>query len=71
MSTGGPGQLDERNRSHLPPTVPEQFVPLRTFGDEEDMAAAILSLAGPGGKYYNGNFVVTDGGRLGILPSTY
>ena len=40
-------------------------------GDEQDMAAAILYLAGVGGKYLNGNVIVVDGGRLGVQPAVY
>lgn len=44
---------------------------LRIFRNEEDIVVAILSLVGPGGKYYNSNFVVIDKGRLSILLLTY
>ncbi|KAH8654115.1 hypothetical protein BGZ60DRAFT_473254 [Tricladium varicosporioides] len=46
-------------------------VPLRRAGTEEDMAATILYMASKGGAYLNGNVLVTDGGRLSILPSSY
>ncbi|KAI1503154.1 hypothetical protein F5X99DRAFT_417351 [Biscogniauxia marginata] len=67
----GQGKLDENNRNHLSMPIPVQEVPLGKVGDEEDMAAAILFLAGKGGKYLNGNVVITDGGRLGISPAVY
>ncbi|KAI1203319.1 hypothetical protein F5X97DRAFT_341936 [Nemania serpens] len=67
----GPGKLDKTNRNHIPVAIPVQEIPLGHVGDEEDMAAAILFLAGAGGKYMNGNVVVTDGGRLGISPAVY
>ncbi|RDL40197.1 uncharacterized protein BP5553_00176 [Venustampulla echinocandica] len=50
---------------------PRSVIPLQRAGTEEDMAATILYLASKGGAYLNGNVVVTDGGRLCILPSTY
>jgi NAD(P)-dependent dehydrogenase (short-subunit alcohol dehydrogenase family) len=69
--SAGPGNLDENNRNKLPVQIPQSEIPLGTVGDEEDMAAAILYLAGKGGKYLNGNVVVVDGGRLGIGPAVY
>ncbi|CAJ2509289.1 Uu.00g143150.m01.CDS01 [Anthostomella pinea] len=67
----GTGKLDENNRNHIPMAIPVEEIPLGKVGDEEDIAAAILFLAGKGGKYMNGNVVVTDGGRLGIGPAVY
>ncbi|KAI8946742.1 hypothetical protein F4801DRAFT_563384 [Xylaria longipes] len=67
----GPGQLDANNRNHIPMAIPVEEIPLGKAGDEEDIAAAILFLAGKGGKYMNGNVVITDGGRLGIGPAVY
>lgn len=40
----------------------------RTNFGFQDMAGAILTLCGRGGAYYNGFVLVTDGGRLCILP---
>ncbi|KAF2972451.1 hypothetical protein GQX73_g1156 [Xylaria multiplex] len=67
----GKGHLDHTNRNHIPIAIPVEEIPMGHAGDEEDMATAILFLAGSGGKYMNGNVVVTDGGRLGISPATY
>ncbi|KAI1379226.1 hypothetical protein F4677DRAFT_442953 [Hypoxylon crocopeplum] len=67
----GQGKLDENNMNHIPMAIPVEEIPLEKAGDEEDMAAAILFLASKGGKYMNGNVVVTDGGRLGICPAVY
>ncbi|KAI1820378.1 hypothetical protein F4861DRAFT_71489 [Xylaria intraflava] len=67
----GPGKLDENNKNHIPMAIPPEEIPLGRVGDEEDIAAAILFLAGKGGKYMNGNVVVTDGGRLGVCPAVY
>lgn len=63
--------MDDNNRNHLPPVIPASEIPLQQPGDEQDMAAAILYLAGRGGKYLNGNVLVVDGGRLGIQPAVY
>lgn len=46
------------------------IVPEERPGDEGDMAGAILFLVSKAGAYINGNVLVTDGGRLGILPTT-
>ncbi|KAF4627035.1 hypothetical protein G7Y89_g11119 [Cudoniella acicularis] len=51
--------------------MPTSVVPLQRAGTAEDMGATILYLASKGGAYLNGNVLVTDGGRLSILPSTY
>ncbi|KAF2116322.1 short-chain dehydrogenase/reductase [Lophiotrema nucula] len=50
---------------------PKDFIPEQRAGDIEDMAGAILFLVGRAGAYVNGNVLVTDGGRLSIIPSTY
>ncbi|KAI1459622.1 NAD(P)-binding protein [Annulohypoxylon moriforme] len=47
------------------------FVPEQRFGDSEDMSGAIMFLVSRAGAYLNGNVLVNDGGRLGIMPSTY
>jgi NAD(P)-dependent dehydrogenase (short-subunit alcohol dehydrogenase family) len=46
-------------------------VPLQRAGSSEDMAGVILFLASRAGAYINGNVLVTDGGRLSIIPATY
>lgn len=35
------------------------------------MAGAILYLSGRAGSYTNGHILVTDGGRLSVMASTY
>ncbi|KAL5119645.1 hypothetical protein ACEQ8H_002491 [Pleosporales sp. CAS-2024a] len=49
----------------------KDFIPVERAGDVKDMAGAILFLAGRAGAYLNGNVLLTDGGRLSILPATY
>lgn len=46
-------------------------IPATRSGHEEDIAGVILWLCSKAGAYINGNVVVTDGGRLGVLPSSY
>jgi len=50
---------------------PKTFVPEQRPGKLEDMAGAILFVTSKAGEYLNGNVLVTDGGRLGVLPSSY
>ena len=50
---------------------PKSFVPEQRPGSVEDMAGAILYLTSRAGAYSNGSVIVTDGGRLSVLPSTY
>lgn len=45
--------------------------PLGRAGNTEDMAGCILWLASKAGAWIDGMVVVTDGGRLCALPSTY
>jgi NAD(P)-dependent dehydrogenase (short-subunit alcohol dehydrogenase family) len=49
----------------------KDVIPEERAGDEQDMAGAVLFLVSRAGAYINGNVLVTDGGRLSILPSTY
>jgi len=53
------------------PEFSQSIIPLQRAGTIEDMAGAILFLTSRAGAYLNGNVVVTDGGRLGVLPGTY
>jgi NAD(P)-dependent dehydrogenase (short-subunit alcohol dehydrogenase family) len=46
-------------------------VPLQRAGTSDDMAGVILFLTAPAGAYINGNVLVTDGGRLSVIPASY
>lgn len=50
---------------------PPEAVPERRAGDAEDLAGTVLFLVSRAGAYLNGNVLVTDGGRLGVVPATY
>ncbi|KAJ4305770.1 hypothetical protein N0V90_001302 [Kalmusia sp. IMI 367209] len=47
------------------------LVPEERAGDVQDMAGAVLFLVSRAGAYINGNVLLTDGGRLSVLPATY
>ena len=55
--------------------TPEEYAarvsPLGRPGNSEDMAGCILWLASKAGAWLSGNVVVTDGGKLGLIPSSY
>ncbi|KAK5071250.1 hypothetical protein LTR64_007754 [Lithohypha guttulata] len=50
--------------------TPDQSPAERT-GSEQDLAGVILFLASQAGAYLNGETMITDGGRLSVLPSVY
>ncbi|EHY52675.1 Short-chain dehydrogenase/reductase PhomF [Exophiala dermatitidis] len=52
-------------------TFTKDIIPATRSGDEQDMAGVILWLCSRAGAYINGCVVVTDGGRLGVVPSSY
>ncbi|OAA57411.1 short chain dehydrogenase reductase [Niveomyces insectorum RCEF 264] len=56
-----------RTEGQVLPTI----VPLERIGTGEDVAGVTLFLCSRAGAYLNGNVVVTDGGRLSILPGSY
>lgn len=55
--------------------TPEEYAtrvsPLGRPGNAEDVAGCILWLASKAGAWLSGNVVVTDGGKLGLVPSSY
>jgi NAD(P)-dependent dehydrogenase (short-subunit alcohol dehydrogenase family) len=51
--------------------IDEKVIPAGRTGTDEDIAGAILYMASKAGAYLNGSVMVVDGGRLGMLPSTY
>lgn len=54
-----------------PGAVTKDGIPLNRTGDEQDMAGAILYLASRAGAYCDGTVIVSDGGRLTTMPSTF
>lgn len=45
--------------------------PMGRPGNAKDMAGCILWLASEAGAWLDGMVVVTDGGKLGVVPSSY
>lgn len=70
-----PSEMNPRVEGEIDATeeggLPAERVPLERMGSEEDMAGAALFMLSGAGAYINGNTLVTDGGRTGILPGTY
>ena len=52
-------------------TFPHDKIPAGRAGSEEDMAGCVLFLTSRAGAYCNGNVIVTDGGRLSVMPGVY
>lgn len=52
-------------------SLPRDIIPITRGGAPEDMAGIILWMAGAAGGYLSGNIVVSDGGRVSIMPSSY
>lgn len=50
---------------------PKDLIPEQRPGDEQDIAGAVLFLVSAAGAYINGNVLITDGGRLGVVPASY
>ncbi|KAF6790360.1 short chain dehydrogenase reductase [Colletotrichum sojae] len=49
----------------------DKFIPARRFGGDEEMSGAILYLASRAGSYSNGSILMTDGGRISMMPASY
>ncbi|KAL7918581.1 NAD(P)-binding protein [Trichoderma austrokoningii] len=64
LTTGVIKQLDAAD-------WPREIIPARRAGDAEDVAGAFLFLISRAGSYINGNVLVTDGGRLAVVPASY
>jgi len=68
-----PSEMQEAylHRRSVGPSHLSSITPLDRIGTEEDMGGLILYLATRAGAYVNGNLTITDGGRMGMFPSTY
>ncbi|ORY15285.1 hypothetical protein BCR34DRAFT_622931 [Clohesyomyces aquaticus] len=52
-------------------SVSADMIPAKRSGTEEDAGGALLFLCSRAGAYINGNVLISDGGRLSIVPGTY
>lgn len=52
-------------------SFPKEMIPLTRAGSEEDFAGLVVWLASNSGGYVNGNLLVTDGGRMSVVPTSY
>lgn len=62
------GKIDTHN---IEGTWEKDIIPATRSGDEEDMAGVVLWLCSRAGGYTNGCVVVTDGGRMSVVPGSY
>lgn len=60
------GESDAGNKSKLESKASN---PSGRFGHDSDMAATVLLLAGPGGTFYNEQFMYPDGGNTLVEPA--
>ncbi|CAG8052989.1 unnamed protein product [Penicillium olsonii] len=52
-------------------SFPREMIPATRSGSEEDIAGLVIWLASNSGGYINGNIVITDGGRISVVPAVY
>ncbi|KAF2008020.1 NAD(P)-binding protein [Amniculicola lignicola CBS 123094] len=67
MSKGLMGAQDMSQEGSVAP----EMVPLTRAGMEEDAGGALLFMVSRAGAYTNGNILISDGGRMSIVPATY
>lgn len=63
-------KLDATNHN-VEGNLTKDEIPATRGGDEQDMAGVVLWLCSRAGSYMNGCVVVTDGGRLSVVPASY
>lgn len=63
--------IDKYSEQSKQGKLPRSLIPEERVGCEQDMAGTLLYLASRAGAYNNGNVIVLDGGRLGVMPATY
>ena len=66
-----PSELSAPILSAADNTFPKDKIPAERTGTPEDMAGTVLYLTSRAGAYCNGVVVLTDGGRLSVMPGTY
>lgn len=63
-------KLDQGNHN-IEGNIGKESIPATRGGDEQDMAGVVLWLCSRAGAFINGCVVVTDGGRLSVVPASY
>lgn len=73
MTQGATSELEKYEGSAFEGAhkMPVDRSPSGRTGSEQDFAGVILFLASQAGAYLNGDAMVTDGGRLSLLPGVY
>lgn len=66
-----PGPYPSGMTAGLDPRYGTAQVPQGRMGSVNDIASLTLFLTGKGGAYVNGTAQITDGGRMGVFPTTY
>lgn len=70
--TGGMYERQGKREGHnVEGTWEKSVIPATRGGDEQDMGGVVLWLASRAGAYTSGCVVVTDGGRLAVVPNSY
>ncbi|KAL4891181.1 hypothetical protein BDV59DRAFT_182712 [Aspergillus ambiguus] len=65
------GSFAEGEKGVSDGSFPRDRIPATRGGSEEDMAGLVLFMASSSGGYMNGSIIITDGGRLSQLPSSF
>ncbi|OQE27632.1 hypothetical protein PENSTE_c004G05528 [Penicillium steckii] len=52
-------------------SFPKEMIPIRRGGSEEDFAGLVVWMASASGGYLSGAMMLTDGGRVSVVPNTY
>lgn len=70
--TGGMYERQGKREGHnVEGTWERGVIPATRGGDESDMGGVVLWLASRAGAYTSGCVVVSDGGRLAVVPNSY
>ncbi|KAK5085388.1 hypothetical protein LTR05_004673 [Lithohypha guttulata] len=71
MTEGTMKAQGKAEKHNVEGTWGKDTIPATRSGDEEDLAGVVLFLCSRAGAYVNGNVLVTDGGRLAVMPASY
>ncbi|KAF2092191.1 NAD(P)-binding protein [Saccharata proteae CBS 121410] len=65
------GPILEQGKANKEGAFDKRFIPAERAGTEEEIAGTVLYMASKAGGYLNGSIILVDGGRLGVLSSSY